>query len=81
MLKINRMHLDYQTNPVGLDHVPQFGWEMERDRRNTVQKAYRLQAAQDPLFETVCYDSGRTESGESAHVSALEMKICSAENY
>jgi alpha-L-rhamnosidase len=81
MLKINRMHLDYQTNPVGLDHVPQFGWEMESDRRNTVQKAYRLQAAQDPLFETVCYDSGRTESGESAHVSAPEMKICSAEKY
>ena len=81
MLKINRIHLDYQTNPVGLDHVPQFGWEMESDRRNIVQKAYRLQAARDPLFETICYDSGRVESGESAHVFASDMEIRSAEKY
>ena len=81
MLKINRIHLDYQTDPAGLDHVPQFGWEMESDRRDTVQKAYRLQAARDPLFETVCYDSGRVESGESTHVSAPGMKTRSAEKY
>ena len=81
MLKIGRMHLDYQTNPVGLDHVPQFGWELESDRRNVVQKAFRLQAAQEPQFETVCFDSGRVESEESAHVLAPGMKLRPAEKY
>jgi alpha-L-rhamnosidase len=61
--------------------VPQFGWEMESDRRNTVQKAYRLQASHSSGFETVCYDSGRVESGESAHVAASGMEIRSAEKY
>ena len=81
MLKISRIYLDYQTEPVGLDHVPQFGWEIESDRRNIVQKAYRLQVSENPSFEPLCFDSGRVESGESAHVSAPELKIHSASKY
>jgi alpha-L-rhamnosidase len=81
MLKIGRIHLDYQANPVGLDHVPQVGWEIESDRRNTVQRTYRLQVALDPLFESLCYDSGRVESTESAHVCARGLEIRSADKY
>lgn len=81
MLKISRMHLDYQTNPVGLDHAPQFGWEIESERRNVIQQAYRLQVAADELFESVCFDSGRVESEESAHVVAPALKLASARKY
>ena len=81
MLKIKRMSLDYQTDPIGLDHVPQFGWEIESDRRNIVQKAYQLQVARDPLFEDTCYDSGRVESESSSHVRAPELKLRPAEKY
>ena len=50
MLKINRIHIDYQINPVGLSEMPQFGWELESSRRNVIQKAYRLQLAKDIAF-------------------------------
>ena len=81
MLKISRMLLDYQTDPVGLDHAPRFGWELESDRRNVAQRAYRLQVAEDALFGHVCFDSGRVESGESAHAAAPGLKLASARRY
>ena len=27
MLRISRVHIDYQKNPVGIAEMPQFGWE------------------------------------------------------
>ena len=28
MLRISRVHIDYQKNPVGIAEMPQFGWEI-----------------------------------------------------
>lgn len=81
MLEISRMLMDYQTNPIGLDHVPQFGWEIKSDRRNVVQQAYRLQVSENASFDPVCWDSGRVESGESAHAAAPGLNLASARRY
>lgn len=81
MLKINRIHIDYQDNPVGLSEMPQFGWELESSRRNVIQKAYRLQLAKDRGFENIIYDSGRKECRESAHICPQDVTLESAVRY
>lgn len=74
MLKIGRIHIDYQTDPVGISEMPQFGWELLSDRRNVRQRAYHFQIAQDKAFKTLVYDSGRMVSSESAHIRPAEKK-------
>ncbi len=81
MLKINRIHIDYQINPVGLSEMPQFGWELESSRRNVIQKAYRLQLAKDIAFENIVYDSGKKECSESAHICPKDVTLESAVRY
>ena len=68
MIAINRIYMDYETAPVGVSHIPQFGWEIVSDRRNVKQKYYELQIAEDEDFQELVFDSGRVESEESAHV-------------
>lgn len=81
MLKINRIHMDYQENPAGLFEMPQFGWELESTRRNVIQKSYQLQIAEDPAFKKLIYDSGEKESGESAHIQPEDVTLVSARKY
>lgn len=47
MIKISRIYMDYETSPVGVSHMPQFGWEIESDKRNVKQKYYKLQICLD----------------------------------
>lgn len=79
MLKIARLQMDYETDPVGVDRVPQFSWELESDRRNVTQKTYWLQIAADQQFDQLVYDSGVTKSSASAHIfiqlEKLEMAV------
>ncbi len=68
MLKIARVYIDYEENPVGITESPQFGWEMESDGRCVRQTSYRLLLAKDPEFASPVFDSGTVFSEESAHV-------------
>lgn len=68
MLQVAKVRMDYLEHPVGLDRLPVFGWVLESDRKNVVQKSYQLQIAEDVQFEKIIYDSGFVESEESAHV-------------
>lgn len=68
MLKVGRIHMDYEENPVGVEGMPQIGWEIVCDRRNVIQQTYRLQISGDPDFTEMVYDSGVVKSMESAHV-------------
>lgn len=73
--------MDYQINPVGVNQMPQFGWELESDRKNVVQKTCHLQIAQDREFGNILYDSGVMESDASAHVFVKEVTLCPASRY
>jgi alpha-L-rhamnosidase len=68
MLKIERIHIDYETNPAGVTGSPQFGWEIVSEKRNVRQASYQLQLAKDNGFTDIVYDSGEVMSAESAHV-------------
>lgn len=69
MIKVTRILMDYLERPVGVDRMPQLCWIMESDKKNLHQQSYQVQMAQDAAFETVLFDSGCTQSSESAHVS------------
>ena len=81
MLEITRLWIDYEKDPIGLDQMPQFGWELEADRRNVVQDSYRLQIALTPEFDQPVYDSGVTEDSSSAHVFIRSLKLKPASRY
>lgn len=68
MIAIKKILMDYLEAPMGIDALPAFAWVLESDGRNVMQTAYQLQIALDGAFGSPVYDSGRVESGESAHV-------------
>ncbi|HJA67942.1 MAG TPA: glycoside hydrolase family 78 protein [Candidatus Mediterraneibacter cottocaccae] len=67
MLKINRLKVNGMTCPYGISGCPQFGWEIETDKRGMVQKSFRLQISLSEDFQFIVYDSGEISSGESLH--------------
>lgn len=74
--------MEYLENPVGLGGLPWFGWILESDRKNVVQKEYQLQISKDCLFNELIYDSGFVESEESVHVEVpKEIVIESCRKY
>lgn len=81
MLEIVRILMDYEKDPAGVEEMPQFNWELKSDKRGVVQKAYQLQIAENRDFDTPVYDSGVTESRESAHIRPLHVELKSAVKY
>lgn len=78
MLRVEKIRMEYMEHPVGLGELPWFGWVLESDRKNVVQKAYQLQIAGDPRFGNILYDSGYVESQESVHVEIPAYRESSA---
>ena len=81
MLAIKKIYMDYETAPVGVSHMPQFAWELVSDKKNVKQKSYELQIAKDADFTDLIYNSGKTESEESAHVYAEDASLESGKRY
>lgn len=50
MLTVTGLWFDHERTPVGLDHTPVFGWQLEGNCRNIRQTQYRLQVALTPDF-------------------------------
>ena len=69
MISVKRLWMDYEDRLMGTEEMPLFGWVMESAQRNVYQTAYRLQLARDAGFARPVYDSGRVESGASAHIA------------
>ena len=64
MLRVVKIRMEYLEHPVGLGELPWFGWVLESDRKNVVQKAYQLQIAGDPQFEDILrIETYRLEDG------------------
>ena len=81
MLKIERVTVNYLINPEGITGSPQFGWVIGSDRSNVSQKAYRLQIAEDSVFDKLVFDSGILESDQSAHIIPDALALVSSFKY
>ena len=45
-VSVNALRVEYMTNPVGIDSPnPRFSWQLQDDRRGTVQTSYQVQVA------------------------------------
>lgn len=66
MLKVSKILIDRQENPAALSEpTPYLGWQLESDRQNVHQTAYRI-CIRDGLMPF--WDSGRITDSESAAV-------------
>ncbi|WP_099469739.1 alpha-L-rhamnosidase [Konateibacter massiliensis] len=81
MLQIKAVKINYEMNPVGIEEVPQFSWVLESTERNVKQSAYHLQIALDKGFEETVFDSGKTDSNKSVHITPNKLQIKSATKY
>ncbi|MDQ8733092.1 glycoside hydrolase family 78 protein [Paenibacillus sp. LHD-38] len=73
-IRILNCKTEYMVNPLGLDTAaPRLFWQLESERPETVQTAYRILVAhsRDELDreEGTAWDSGITSSGDSAHIA------------
>lgn len=70
MLRINKLTCEYREAPLGLDELhPRFSWQLQSDHFHVLQTAYHIQAAADPDFIKIVWDSGIVSSGTSIHIA------------
>ncbi|HHV09185.1 MAG TPA: family 78 glycoside hydrolase catalytic domain [Clostridiales bacterium] len=66
MLKVYNLRTEYLEDPIGIDaRRPRFSWKIESDRKNVMQSAYKITAAEDPEFKKLLWDSGKVEKDTS----------------
>ena len=69
MLRAHSLRCEYLTEPLGLDNpAPRLSWVLDADGAHDVwQAAYQILVGRSPGGDDL-WDSGRVESGETAHV-------------
>src|SRR6478736_445017 len=85
-LRLTRLRCEYLVNPLGLDErAPRLSWELEGGRRGARQVAWRVRVASSPEILAAGgadrWDSGRTESAQTAHVVYVGQPLRSREAY
>ena len=67
-LKLENPVCENRKNPLGLDiQLPRFSWQLNSDKRNTVQTAYEIRVGSGPGKGDI-WSSGKIASGQSAFV-------------
>ncbi|MHB9033213.1 MAG: family 78 glycoside hydrolase catalytic domain [Anaerolineae bacterium] len=68
-LTVSDLRCEYRENPLGIDAAaPSLGWKLASSARGVLQKACQLQAAGDPGFTCLQWDSGVVASERSIQV-------------
>lgn len=69
MIQLYDLTTNHLENPMGIDSpFPRFSWKMMSKKRNTMQKAYQLQAANDEQFTDILWDTQKKCSEQSIAV-------------
>ncbi|MGD9555729.1 MAG: family 78 glycoside hydrolase catalytic domain [Mangrovibacterium sp.] len=73
-LRVVNLKTERKTNPVGLETPsPRFSWEIQDDKRNVSQTAYRLRCAFIPkdlaVAARLTWDSGKVGTGQSVQLA------------
>lgn len=65
-MNIQEITVEYQQNPIGLDvRKPRFSWKLNSEKYGVFQSAYRIQVSRDSAFQSLIWDTGKTESDQS----------------
>ena len=69
-LAVRELTVEYRANPLGTDALrPRLSWKLESPTRNTMQAAYQVQVATDPVSlasgRQLTWDSGKIASDAS----------------
>lgn len=83
MLALKNLKCEYRYNPVGIDvKNPCFCWILDSDRRNVLQKAYRIQVSEEKDFSgELAWDSGIVHTAQSIHVKYAGRELKSRHRY
>jgi len=65
---VNDLKCEYLDNPVGLDTLPRFSWNLSADTRGIQQNAYRVLVGEDGKPDGGVWDSGKVLSGKSFNI-------------
>lgn len=72
-VEVSALKADYEINPLGIDRIPQFSWEISGNYDGVRQSAYRILIATSPELlaegDADVYDSGKVASSASTAVS------------
>ena len=66
MLQVKEVLVLHQDRPSGIDRKPYFSWKIVSERRNVMQKAYRIRVHSQT--QTCVWDSGKIVSDQDAYV-------------
>jgi alpha-L-rhamnosidase len=78
-MKLKKLRIEYQENPVGLDvKKPRFSWIIESEDKNVLQTAYRIVVTKD---EAKVWDTDKRESSESVLVEYKGLHLVSCSQY
>ena len=83
---ISALKCEGRIDPVGIDQVsPHFEWQLQSDKRGTMQTAYRIHvASQKELLTTGnpdLWDSGQVDSNKSHYISYNGKKLQPSQKY
>ena len=84
-VQVSALKADYETNPLGIDRIPQLSWEISGNYDGVRQSAYRILIATSPELlaegDADVYDSGKVASSASTAVSFSEIPFQSRTRY
>ncbi|MBD0383824.1 alpha-L-rhamnosidase [Paenibacillus sedimenti] len=82
-LGIEKLKCEYRTNPLGIGvSRPRISWQLQSDRRGTVQRGYRIVVADEKgNFDKLIWDSGYKESDQSIQVPYAGPELKSRTRY
>ncbi|MBY0147108.1 alpha-L-rhamnosidase [Neobacillus niacini] len=82
-LSVSSLTCEYVQNPLGMDiRKPRISWQVQSNRRGTMQQAYQLQVSfTKERFDQPLWDTGYTKSDQSLHITYDGPELSSCTRY
>ncbi|NLW11816.1 MAG: family 78 glycoside hydrolase catalytic domain [Clostridiaceae bacterium] len=81
MIRIVQLRMNYQSELMAVEEMPQFSWIFGCDAHNVIQNSYQLQLSEDPEFADIIFDSGIVKSADSANIVPYGVELKTAHRY
>lgn len=77
-MKVTHLRTLHQENPLGIDRPPYFSWQMESEKKNTIQTAYRIQVEGNGVE---VWDSGKVECRRQSFIPYEGSRLSGGTSY